>query len=309
MSEERKKYFVVLSILFLNFLFVFSVNPQNRNIKETSKKPNVIGDIRFHQFTSKIFGNTRTLRVLLPPEYDQDPKKKFPVLYLNDGQDLFDVSTSIFNPMEWKVDETVQDLIKKGDIKPLIVVGIDNAGKRMRPNEYLPFEDKYLSPPMPNPNGAKYPDFLTEEVMPFIENQYRVKTGFKNTGLGGSSYGALITLYTFIKKPNVFGRLLLESPSFYVSEAQILKDSQNIKKLPDKIYLGVGTNEEGSKNCQSGDISREAVQDVLKLKKILSDKKIKQQNLKVLIEDCAIHNEDAWAKRLPEALKFLFEKN
>lgn len=228
---------------------------------------------------------------------------------MNDGQNLFDAATSLFNPMEWRVDETVPDLIRKGEIEPLIIVGIDNAGRHLRPNEYLPWADEFLSPPMPDPNGGKYPDFLTEEVMPLIEKNYRVEKGFENTGLGGSSYGALIALYTIINKPKVFGRVLLESPSFYVSQAQILKDGRKIKKFSKKLYIGVGTNELSRQVCTSGDLSQEAVQDVLKLEKILLDKNIERQNLKVVIEDCAIHNEDVWAKRFPAAMKFLYGSN
>lgn len=297
-----------LLILILNILSGYSIYSQTSDTSSKTKRSTVVGDMRFHKFTSKIFGNIRMIRVLLPPTYDKDPAEKFPVLYLNDGQNLFDIATSQFNSMEWKVDETVKRLIEKGEIESLIVVGIDNAGKRERPNEYLPFPDKYLSPPLPKPQGSKYPDFLIKEIMPFIENRYRVKKGTKNTGLGGSSYGALITLYTVIKKPNVFGVVLLESPSFYVSEAQILKDVVGMRKVPGKIYLGVGTNEEARKDCKPGDLSHEAVQDVLKLEKILR-KKIKKRNIKVYIENCAIHNEDAYGRRFPEALKFLYGKN
>jgi predicted alpha/beta superfamily hydrolase len=235
-------------------------------------------------------------------------KKTYPVLYLNDGQNLFEASTSVFNPMEWQVDETVRALLEKKEIAPLIVVGIDNAGRSERANEYLPFEDKFLQPPLPNPEGNKYPDFLTQEVMPLINQCYRTKTGAKNTVLGGSSYGALISLYVFIKKPEVFGSLLLESPSFYVSDAQILKEAETLRKLPRKIYLGVGTNEGGRANCTLGNMETEAVQDVLKLKRILQDKKLKNKHLKIVIEDCSVPNENAWAKRLPEALKFLYKK-
>lgn len=279
-----------------------------KDSSRTSEFQKKSDNLRIHRLTSKIFENTRTIRVLLPPGYDkpENRKKCYPVLYLNDGQNLFDVSTSVFNPMEWQVDETVDDLIKKNEIKSLIVVGIDNAGKRERENEYLPYEDKYLQPPLPNPEGEKYPDFLTQEVLPFINRQYRVRTGAENTALGGSSYGALISLYAFIKRPDVFGRLLLESPSFYVSDAQILKEAEKLSRLPKKIYIGVGTNETGQPNCAPGDWNAEAVEDVLKLKKILQDKKLADQRLKVVIEDCAAHNESVWAKRLPAALKFLF---
>lgn len=264
------------------------------------------GDLRLHEITSKIFNNTRKIRVLLPPGYD-DPENKarrYPVLYLNDGQNLFDVATSLFNPMEWRVDETVADLIRRGAIKPLIVVGIDNAGRRMRFNEYFPYADEFLQPPMPSPQGKKYPDFVANEVMPLVDRLYRTKPGRANTAIGGSSAGAIAALQAVIAKPNVFGLLLMESPSLYISNQQMLHDSKGIHPL--KAYMGVGTNEMGEADCRTGDTGGEAVQDVLKLKDVLLESGMKRSDLKVVVEDCAIHNEEVWARRLPTAIEFLF---
>lgn len=312
--RNREKYLWSM-IVFLLLLCSFTQNlPQSAKKTfqdyEIKEAPSA-GKFHFHQLKSKIFGNTRTIRVLLPPGYSdpENKKKHYPVLYLNDGQNLFDISSSVFNSMEWQVDETVQDLIRKGDIEPLIVVGIDNAGKSGRANEYLPYPDKYLRPFLPEPQGYKYPTFLMQEILPFINRRYRTETGAQAAALGGSSYGALISLYTFIKNPESFGRLLLESPSFYVHNGQILKEAEKLRKLPQKIYMGVGTNEEGRENCVPGDLDNEAVQDVLKLKKILQDKKLDENRLKITVEDCSVHNERAWARRLPEALTFLFGKD
>lgn len=273
-----------------------------------STVPSIVGDLRLHQLKSKVFGNTRVIRVLLPPGYNQRRNRnvRYPVLYLNDGQNLFDVSTSIFNPLEWRADEALDRLIKAQEIEPLIVVGVDNAGRSERANEYLPYADAFLRPPLPSPEGSRYPDFLIGEVMPLINSQYRTKTGAKYTGLGGSSYGALISLYTVITRPDSFGRLLLESPSLYVSDAQILKRSKNMRRWPQKIYIGVGTNEGGRPDCRAGDWNQEAVDDVLKLKQGLKAAGLGAQRLKVVVDECALHNETAWAKRLPEALKFLY---
>ena len=100
-----------------------------------------------------MFGNTRAIRVLLPPGYCEraNRKKRYPVLYLNDGQNLFDVSTSVFNPLEWQADEALDRLLREKEIVPLIVVGVDNAGRRERANEYLPYPDAFLQPPPPTP--------------------------------------------------------------------------------------------------------------------------------------------------------------
>lgn len=271
-----------------------------------SQRRSVVADLRLHKFKSDVFGNTRTLRVLVPPRYNRDRNKKYPVLYLNDGQNLFHVRTAQSKWSEWGVDETYKDLLAYREIEPIIIVGIDNAGKSGRANEYLPYYDKYLTPPLPNPQGENYPQFITDEVMPFIEGKYRVKKGAEFTGLGGASYGALISLYTAIKKPNVFGSLLLESPSFYVNDTKILKEVKESNSLPRKIYVGVGTNEEGKAKCTPGDQSHEAVQDVLKLKTILQAKNIKDKNLKIIIDDCAMHDEVAYGRRFSAAVRFLF---
>lgn len=265
-------------------------------------------EMRILNLKSKIFNNTRKLRILLPPDYSEpsSAKRRYPVLYLNDGQDLFDAESSMFTGKEWQVDETVYDLIGKGEIVPIIVVGIDNPGKRMRPDEYLPWEDKYLSPPMPEPHGSQFPEFLEKEVVPLIEKNFRVSPVRLNRALGGSSYGGLITLYSAIKKPDLFGKLLIESPSFYVNDAKVLDLAGTWSTLPLKVYLGVGTNELGKKDCAQDDDNREAVTDVRRLEKILEEKGLNGSRLKVNVDRCAVHNEDAWAKRLPGALKFLF---
>jgi len=310
MKVMTNHYSALLRCLLALIPFSYSLAPTSTVGQPTAEVnvPSVIGDLRLHQLKSKVFGNTRVIRVLLPPGYNERANRKlrYPILYLNDGQSLFDVSTSVFNPLEWQADEALDRLIKAQEIGPLIVVGIDIAGRRARANEYLPYPDAYLNPPLPNPEGSKYPDFLIQEVMPLINRQYRARTGAEHTGLGGSSYGALIALYTVINRRGSFGRLLLESPSLYVSNAQIIKESRNIRRWPQRVYIGIGTNEGGRPDCKPGDLNREAVQDVLKLKQGLEAAGLDAERLKVVVEECAIHNEAAWAKRLPEALKFLY---
>lgn len=270
----------------------------------------LVGDFRSHHFSSKVFGNTRMIRVLVPPGYDDraNRNKRYPVLYLNDGQNLFDVATSAFNPLEWQIDETVDRMLKDGKVAQLLIVGIDNAGRRLRFNEYFPYEDKFLQPPMPAPEGKKYPEFLTGEVMPFINATYRTRTDPESTGVGGSSAGAVAALYAVIARPGVFGRLLMESPSLYISEGQLIKDSGRVREWPSRVYIGVGTNEGGRAECKPDDLNREAVQDVLRLKRVLRTAGLDDRRLKVVVEDCATHDEATWAKRFPHALEFLFGK-
>jgi predicted alpha/beta superfamily hydrolase len=274
---------------------------QNEPTLTAIRAESATGDLRLHEFRSRIFRNTRFLRVWLPPGYD-DPEnrdRRYPVLYLNDGQNLFEASTS-FTGVEWQVDETADRLIREGAIAPMIIVGIDNAGKA-RIREYMPYRSFSLQPMMMRVQGNRYPDFLLKEVVPFVARNCRVATGSENTGLGGSSLGALIALYTAMVRPNVIGRLLLESPSLWASNRQIIRASRSVKQWPEKIYLGTGTAEVGNP-----DRDRSVVDDVREFDAILRRTGLDDAHLRLVIEEGGRHHESAWARRFPEALKFLF---
>jgi enterochelin esterase-like enzyme len=257
------------------------------------------GDLRLHEFRSRIFRNTRFLRVWLPPGYDaaENAGRQYPVFYLNDGQNLFETSTA-FAGVEWQVDETADRLIREGAVPPLIVVGMDNTGKD-RIREYMPFRSTF--PRMLGSRGRYYPDFLMKEVMPFVGHNYRVATGPENTGLGGSSLGGLIALYTAMARPGVIGRLLLESPSLWASGRQLVKESRSVRIWPERIFLAVGTAEAGS-----AERSRTVVDDVRELAAIMRRAVLSEKRLRLVIREGAGHNEAAWAERFPEALQFLF---
>lgn len=257
------------------------------------------GDLRLHEFRSRIFRNSRFLRVWLPPGYDdsENVAKRYPVLYLNDGQNLFEPSTS-FTGVEWQVDETAERLIREGQVPPMIIVGIDNAQKD-RFREYMPHRS--LSPMMLRVQGNRYPNFLRKEVMPFIARNYRVAVGPQNTGLGGSSLGALISLYTAATHPGWFGRLLIESPSLWASNRQMIKDSRGVRQWPERIFLAIGTQEAGAE-----DRNRSVVDDVRELAAIFRRAGLDDRRLQLMIDEGATHHESAWARRFPEALMFLF---
>ncbi len=257
------------------------------------------GDLRLHEFHSRVFHNTRFLRVWLPPGYDEPENagRRYPVFYLNDGQNLFEPATS-FNGVEWQVDETSDRLIRAGVVPPLIIVGLDNAGND-RIREYMPYRS--LQPVIMRVQGSRYPDFLIKEVMPFVTRQYRVASGPQNTGLGGSSLGALIALYSAIVRPGMFGQLLLESPSLWASDRQIIKRSRPVKAWPERIFLAMGTAEAGR-----ADRDRSMVDDVRELAAILRRAGLDAKRLLVKIDEGAAHHETAWARRFPEALSFLF---
>ena len=221
------------------------------------------------------------------------------MLYLNDGQNLFDRATA-FAGVEWQVDETADRLIRQEVIPPLIVVGIDNA-QTERIKEYVPYRS--FPPPILRPKGKRYPAFLIDEVMPFVGERYRIAPGPENTGLGGSSLGALISLYTVIAQPGVFGHLLLESPSLFISNRRILKKARRFRKWPTKVFLAIGTREAGR-----DDKDRQVVEDVRELDRSLRGAGLDERRLLVKIDEGASHNEAEWAKRFPDALSFLFGK-
>jgi predicted alpha/beta superfamily hydrolase len=240
--------------------------------------------------------------VWLPPGYDDsvNAARHYPVLYLNDGQNLFEPSTS-FTGVEWQVDETGDRLIREGTVPPMLFVGIDN-GARERIREYMPHRS--MHPMVLRVHGTRYPAFLFKEVMPFMARNYRVAGGPENTGLGGSSLGALIALYTAAVRPGVIGRLLLESPSLWASNRQLIRQSRGVKRWPERVFLATGTAEVGRT-----DRDQSVVDDVRELAAILRRAGLDDARLRLTIEDGGTHHESAWARRFPEALTFLFGKS
>ena len=255
------------------------------------------GGLRLHELCSRIFRNTRLLRVWLPPDYDESGATRYPVLYLNDGQNLFEAATA-FAGVPWGAGETARRLILEKKIAPLIIVGIDNTG-RSRIREYIPYRS--LDPPVLRAKGKRYPEFLRREVMPLIEKHYPVAEGPKNTGFGGSSLGGLIALFTQVAMPGVFGRLLVESPSLFVANRKMLEECRGLQEWPERMFVGIGTREVGSPGKDE-----KAVGDVRQLEAILTAGGLDEKRLEVWIEEGATHSESAWAGRFPRALEFLF---
>jgi predicted alpha/beta superfamily hydrolase len=277
--------------------------------------PGVTGDLRLHRFTSKVFGNARDLRVLMPDGYDapENRGRHYPVLYLADGQNLFDPATSVFGPSEWRVDETVRDLVTNHRIPPMIVVGVDNTGRDARAHEYLPWPDTAAAHGDPQydpaPQGKRYPDFLIGEVMPYINAHYRTLAGPEHTGIGGSSYGALISTYVVMARPGVFGMLLAESPTFNVHGDEIITEAPSIRVWPRRVYIGVGTNEDGTPGCRPAEQAHSAafmVANAHRVEQVLQHAGLDSSRLRVVVAPCATHTHGAWAARLPAALTFLF---
>lgn len=262
------------------------------------------GRIENFNFSSKVFKAQRYLRVWLPPQYDDPAHKddRFPVLYLNDGQFVFHAQFVKGMRGDWHADEAAAKLIADGKVEPIIIVGIDNGGAD-RTREYLPIKDKYFSQTA-DPIGDRYPTMLFDEVMPFVTSRFRARADAEGTAVGGSSLGGLIALYAAMERPGKIGKLLLESASIYVGEGLFFERAKKMTSWPEKVYLGIGTNEEPAKP----ENSKLDVEDTLQMEKIIKKAGLSSDRLKVVVEEGTSHNEDAWAGRFPAALRFLFGK-
>jgi predicted alpha/beta superfamily hydrolase len=284
------------------FLILLCTGVDGLRAQVPACKSTVSGDLRLHTLDSRIFGNTRTIRVLLPPGYDapENAAVTYPVLYLLDGQNLFDACLSGVSHQEWGVDETVYRLISEKKIPAMIVVGIDHAGKD-RAHEYLPYKDYLYNPDMADPAGTHFPDFLTGEVMPLVDGRYRTLQGRDHTGLGGSSYGGIATLYALLAKPNRFGFALVESAPLQIGMGQLVRDTSPLTTWPTRIFFGFGGKE------SDDPVQNERL--IGMVRAVAANFRAAgygDTNLRVVIDPDARHSESAWARRLPGALTFLY---
>ena len=256
------------------------------------------GNIQHHRnFRSRILRNRRDVLVYLPPGYRRLSRRHYPVLYLHDGQNVFDAATA-FAGVEWGVDETAQKLISKKLIEPLIIVAVSNMGED-RVHEYAPTRGVYeqTSERKKRSRGLarQYGDFLIKELKPYIDRKYRTMPAAEFTGLGGSSLGGLVTLAIGILYPQVFTRLIVMSPSLWWDNFSIYRlITSSRDKPPLKIWLDTGTNEPGWEQNRV-------------LLKLLADKGWKlSEDLQYLEAEGAGHTERAWAARVEHALRFLY---
>ncbi len=196
--------------------------------------------LRLHpQFASQVEEEKHDFVVYLPPMYDTEPDRRYPVLYMQDGQNLFDPETCFSPGNYWRMGETADHLIGTGEIEPLIIVGVYNTGEH-RIDEYTPVEDKRLG----GGQADAYGQMLSEELKPFVDHAYRTLPGEANCGLGGSSLGGLVTIYLGLRYTWMFSKLAVMSPSVWWRNRAILKTVAQIKRKPDlKIWLDIGTKE------------------------------------------------------------------
>jgi predicted alpha/beta superfamily hydrolase len=248
---------------------------------------------RHPDFRSEVLGATRRVWVYLPPHYAREPERRFPVLYLQDGQNVFDGATAFLAGKEWEVDETVERLSTEGRIAPLIVVAVDNGGDR-RAFEYLPTRDRRVGD---GGGAALYARMLVEELKPWVDRTYRARPDRESTGIGGSSFGGVLALHAGLAHPEVFSRIAALSTSAWVDDRLLERFVDALPAKPDtRIWTDIGTREASS-----------AVSDARALRDALVRKGWREGvDLRHVEVEGAVHDETAWAKRVPEVLEFLF---
>jgi len=253
------------------------------------------GDIRVHDnFSSRFLERSRRILVYLPPSYERARSFRYPVLYLHDGQNVFDPRTSFIPGEEWEVDDTAESLIRSRTIRPLIIVAVYNAGE-FRMEEYTMGRDA-------QGRGGKadlYGRFLIEELMPFIESRYRTRSEPRNVGIGGSSLGGLVTMYLGMRHPRRFGKLAVMSPSVWWNNREILKEiPDEFPTQRSRIWLDIGTGE-----------GEQTVIDARMLRDELVRKGWQMnRDLRYVEAPGAQHTEAAWRARVPLMLRFLFPR-
>jgi len=250
------------------------------------------GQLRKHErFRSRFLRNQRDLVVYTPPGYADQTARRFPVLYLQDGQNLFDGATSFIPGQDWHVGRTADAAIDDRAVEPLIIVGIYNT--RARVSEYTPTH----VPKLGGGRADRYAKFLIEEVKPFVEREYRVLPGSLHAGIGGSSLGGLVSLYLGLKHSAIFGKIAALSPSVWWNQLFIHRfvKALRVERRP-RIWLDIGTRE-----------GARMVEDVERFRDLLLQRGWRlEQGLHYERVEGAEHNEIAWAQRVRPFLEFLY---
>jgi predicted alpha/beta superfamily hydrolase len=243
--------------------------------------------------------NTRDILVYLPPSYPT-ANQTYATLYMHDGQNLFDEATSFAG--EWRVDEALEKLAEDGI--EAIVVGVPNTGAE-RLQEYSPFHDARFG----GGRAADYVKFIVETVKPLVDAAFRTTGERDGTATIGSSMGGLISLYAFFERPDVFGAVGAVSPSVGFARGALMDYLERARFVGGRIYVDVGTNEGRPRNRDPLDL-RGSPGGYVQMVRDARDRLVRKgyregRDLMYVEEEGAVHNEAAWAERLPKLLRFL----
>lgn len=236
------------------------------------------------QFEMPQLGRQRRVWIYLPAGYEAD-KKKYPVIYMHDGQNLFDEYTSSYG--EWGIDELMDRIPVQQES---IIVGIDHGGE-YRITEYDPYNSKYGEG-----RGDDYVQFLIKELKPYIDAHYRTQTDAAHTTIAGSSMGGLISMYAALKYPGVFGNAGIFSPAFWIAPQIYDQAQQAVVNKNSRFYFVCGDAESAS-----------MVADIQKMADLMKSRGVKPENAPVTVIKGASHNEKQWNGDWPGFYKWLME--
>ncbi len=245
-------------------------------------------------FASRFLPGERDIGVYVPSEYGENPDRQYPLLILQDGQNLFDPRTSFIRGKTWRVAENADDAIAAGEVEPLVIAGVANAGER-RLAEYTPTRDWKLG----GGEASKYSLMVTRELLPFLRAEYRLRSGTGDTGIGGSSLGGLVSLWIGLRHTDIFGKLAVLSPSVWWNHRYILAYlngvAPELARRP-RIWLDVG-DQEGRRTLSDADLLH------ARLRKLgWRD----EADLHFEAVAGGAHDEASWAQRVRPMLRFLF---
>jgi predicted alpha/beta superfamily hydrolase len=246
------------------------------------------GSVERHwpSFTSQAYPSTRGIWLYLPPTYLENSRAKMPVLYMHDGQNLFEPGISL-SGAEWKVDETMDAAAEDGSIREAIVVGVESTSDR----------DNELTPP-PLGKGDKYLQMLTTEIKPMIDAQLRTLPDRANTGICGSSLGGLISAWAGVHHADAFAFAGVMSPSVWWNNRQILGDVATIPQQPsrvDRVYVDSGDSDQEDGYSDTKDLDAQYV----------TAGYVEGTSLHYVVQPGALHSEVYWAQRFPGGAAFL----
>ena len=240
-----------------------------------------------HEVEPPPLGRERRIAVMLPHDYDQT-RKRYPVVYLQDGQNLFEHRSPFGN---WHVDKRMAKLSEQG-MGDIIIVAIDHAdSERIRefsPPEVTKFGASY---------GRQYARFMAEELKPYVDQNFRTRPDRQNTAIGGSSMGGLISIYSGLIYPEVYGKMMIFSPSLWLTPKIYFQAIDFFNPFYTKIYLYAGGKE-----------SKTMIPNIQRLKEALERKGLNSSNVefKFSIDPEGVHDENRWGEEFPTAIKWLF---
>jgi len=244
----------------------------------------VTGTLKYHRNMTGDGIKPRDISVWLPPDYDKNPTQRYPVLYMHDGQNLFDPETSSFGH-DWELDERADSLIRASAIEPMIIVGIYNTPDRGEEYSYGRL-------------GKLYAKFVVHRLKPFIDSVYRTKPDRDNTANGGSSSGGLISFIMLWNYPDVFSRAACFSPAFFPEYDSLVRSGPAINHSS-LFYIDIG----------GKGVDVILLPGVMKMLDILKEKGFEiGKNVMWVNDPSADHNEQAWAKRIANPLLFFYKK-